>query len=157
MKLTLVNVEDGIVSAGFRKMASHVRSYHPDVAIRYVTPGRRSLKEHLFPSNAGESDAFCRAIADELTGADVVGFSSMSIHAVTVAGIISHLRRASPSTFVVWGGCHGVLEPEAAIQHADAVCTGRASPPSASSWKPTGTAVITRIRAISGSAKVRTS
>ncbi len=124
MKIALVNVEDGIVSIGFRKMAALVKSLHPDAAIRYVAPGRRSLREHLFPSNAGRGERAAEEIAWSLDGADVVGFSSMSIHSGTVQGIIAHLRRVSPRTYVVWGGCHGILDPESAIEHADAVCTG---------------------------------
>jgi radical SAM superfamily enzyme YgiQ (UPF0313 family) len=124
MKITLVNVEDSIISIGFRKMAAHVKSYHADTSSYYVTPGRRNLREHLAPRENRESDQECKEIAEGLATADLVGFSSMSIHAENVAGIISHLRRKNPKTFVVWGGCHAILDPDSAIQHADAVCTG---------------------------------
>ncbi len=124
MRITLVNVEDGILSIGFRKMAALVRSLYPATEVRYVAPGRRSIREHLFPSTPRELDEAAEEIAWGVRGADVVGFSSMSIHSATVQNVIAHLRRLSPRTYVVWGGCHGILSPESAIEHADAVCTG---------------------------------
>lgn len=124
MKLKLVNVEDGITSIGFRKMAAQIKSFHPDTTTCYVTPGRRSLREFLSPSHSNRSEQLCEEVSEGLADADLVAFSSMSIHAKTIQGVIARLREKNPNAFVLWGGCHGVLDSDSAIEHADAVCTG---------------------------------
>lgn len=124
MKIALVNVEDGIISIGFRKMASLVKTLHSDTTTCFVTPGRRSLLEHLSPREGRGSDDECAEIALGLAPYDLVAFSSMTIHAGTVSKVIANLRELNPGVFVVWGGCHGILDPDSAIRHADAICTG---------------------------------
>ncbi|MCP4903310.1 MAG: B12-binding domain-containing radical SAM protein [bacterium] len=125
MKLILVNVEDGIASSGFRRMAAHVKGYHPETSSRYVIPGRNVLYERVFPSEPwGSINRFSEDVADQLTGADIVGFSSVTMRAKAVEEIISFLRIKSPQTFIIWGGAHSMMAPDSAIEHADAVCIG---------------------------------
>ena len=123
MKLILVNVENGIDSNGFRRMASHIKSYHPETSSYYFLPGKRKLFQHFFVREH-RSTQFSEKAAEALAGADMVGFSSASMLAGVVEEIIAHLRVISPKTFIVWGGSHCIMAPDSAIEHADAVCTG---------------------------------
>ncbi|MDA8019429.1 MAG: B12-binding domain-containing radical SAM protein [Thermoanaerobaculia bacterium] len=130
MRVALVNVEDGIASNGFRRMASHVKSYHPETTSCYVIPDQNALWERAFPSGPSRSRTdFADQVAESLSGWDLVGFSSVTMRAPTVEAIIARLRAKSPETYIVWGGSHGIMAPEAAIEHADAVCTGEGERP----------------------------
>ena len=124
MKIVLLNVGEGLTSLGFRRMSSHVRSYHEATDSFYLPLDGRPL-DRLFPRRTLErSERLCEQVATELAGADVVGFSSLSNYSEIVEGIIARLREKSARTFIVWGGCHGIMAPESAILHADAVCAG---------------------------------
>jgi hypothetical protein len=48
----------------------------------------------------------------------------MTPYAAETAALIAAVRRRNPQTLIVWGGIHAIIEPEEAITHADAVCTG---------------------------------
>jgi radical SAM superfamily enzyme YgiQ (UPF0313 family) len=126
MRIHLLSVEDGLDNIGFRKVSAYTRSLYHETKIHYVTPGYlRSTSRIVFtrvPYQFGPSDF--EAIAKELDGADVVGFSCMTQYSSVVADIIASLRRVSPKTFVVWGGIHPIIDPEDAIKYADAICTG---------------------------------
>lgn len=126
MKINLVSVEDGIDNIGFRKLSAFVKQLYPETGIHYVTTGNfRSLTRVLAmggvePLGADE----ILAIAGEIAAADILGFSSMTPYAATTAAIIAAVRSLNPRAVIVWGGIHGIVEPEDAILHADAVCTG---------------------------------
>ena len=111
-------------------MASHVKSYHPETTSCYVIPDQNALWERVFPSGPSRSRAdFADKVAEALSAWDLVGFSSVTMRAPTVEAIIARLRVRSPETFIVWGGSHGIMAPESAIEHADAVCTGEGERP----------------------------
>lgn len=126
MKINLVSVEDGIDNIGFRKLSAYVKKLYPDTGIHYVTTGNlrslgRVLKmQGVDPLESGD----IRSIAANVAAADIVGFSSMTPYAAATAEIIADVRRINPQAVVVWGGIHAIVEPEDAILHADAVCTG---------------------------------
>jgi radical SAM superfamily enzyme YgiQ (UPF0313 family) len=128
MKIALVCVEDGIVSVGFRKIAAYVKSLNADTTVYYVSEGKyRSLRAMIAGRQGQGSDLRgedVRAIAAPLARADLVGFSSMTGYAGLTERLIRQVRALNPGTFVVWGGIHPIIVPEAAIQHADAICTG---------------------------------
>ena len=64
-------------------------------------------------------------IAHGLAGSDLVGLSSMTGYADLTHRVIKRLRELSPSTYIVWGGIHPIIQPEDAILgDVDAVCTG---------------------------------
>lgn len=126
MRINLVSVEDGIDNLGFRKLSAFVQRLYPETGIHYVTTGNfRSLGRVLAMGGVeplGTEDI--RAIAGEIAAADIVGFSSMTPYAAATAAIIAAVRSLNPRAVIVWGGIHGIVEPEDAILHADAVCTG---------------------------------
>ena len=72
-------------------------------------------------STAKEERLFGDIIAD--VKPDVVGFSVMSSH-VTIAKSLTKLVRENSSAFIIWGGVHPTISPEACIKEADAVCVG---------------------------------
>ena len=63
-------------------------------------------------------------VAEYMSKADIVGFSSMTQYSTTVHKIIAEIRKLNPKAYIIWGGIHAIIEPEDAIKHADAVCTG---------------------------------
>ena len=63
-------------------------------------------------------------VSQFLAEGDLVGLSSMTQYSSTVYKIIAKIRQLNPSAYIVWGGIHPIIQPEDAIKHADAVCTG---------------------------------
>ncbi len=126
MKINLVSVEDGIDNIGFRKISAFVKAHYPGTGIHYVTTGNfRSLvrvltMQGVAPLQREDIEAIAARIAD----ARVVAFSSMTPYAGVTAEIIAAVRQRNPAALIVWGGIHAIIEPEDAIRHADAVCTG---------------------------------
>lgn len=126
MKINLVSVEDGLDNIGFRKISAFVKLLYPDTGIHYVTTGNlRSLTRVLTMSgvNPLQHDDIS-AIADRIANARIVAFSSMTPYAAVTAAIIAAVRQRNPHAVIVWGGIHAIIQPEDAILHADAVCTG---------------------------------
>jgi radical SAM superfamily enzyme YgiQ (UPF0313 family) len=129
MKISLVCLEDGITSCGFRKMAAYVERIHPGTRSCYVsTSNYRSIRTAIRGSlgGTGELPPHCLdEIAEALAGSDVVGLSSMTGYAHLTRAVISRLREVAPETFIIWGGIHPIIHPEDAIQaDVDAICTG---------------------------------
>lgn len=98
MKLCLVSIESGIITVGFRKIASLVRSLFPDSDICYIVPANHmSFGSFLFggqPALFSERDM--NAIVSRLACSDIVGFSSMTSFAGLTKELISRLRTANP-------------------------------------------------------------
>lgn len=126
MKINLVSVEDGIDNIGFRKLSAYVRRLYPETGVHYVTTGNlRSLGRVLSMKGVEPlRDSDVLAIARHIAAADMIGFSSMTPYAAATADIMAEVRRINPQAIIVWGGIHAIVEPEDAILHADAVCTG---------------------------------
>ena len=129
MRVKMVCLEDGITSCGFRKMAAFVEQLNPGSEAYYVSTNRyRSFKNMVkgtFGDKGELSDDGIDEIAQGLTGADLVGFSSMTGYSDLTRRVISRLRQLDPSTYIVWGGIHPIIHPEDAIKaDVDAICTG---------------------------------
>lgn len=126
MQVKLVSIEDGINNIGFRKMAAYTKALYPDTEAFWVTTGNYRSFRHLLMMKSGTSlqPDDIEAIAERLAAADVVGVSSMTPYADVAAQVIAAVRRRNSRAFVVWGGTHAIIQPEDAILHADAVCTG---------------------------------
>src|SRR5581483_855475 len=94
----------------------------------YVTTGRyRGIKAALFGlgSGGGLDDDQIDEIAQGLTDADLVGFSSMSGYADLTHRISRRLRELRPDGYQIWGGIHPIIDPDDAITApVDAICTG---------------------------------
>lgn len=128
MRLSFVNVENGIYASGFRKMATVARELEPSTEVLYLVPANASspLMLSLRPGTlgAGFSDDEIDTIAARLSRADMVCYSSMTLFAGIVRRLIRSVRRLNPSAVQVWGGVHAIVDPQDAILEADAVCTG---------------------------------
>ncbi len=128
MKVTLVSVEDSITAIGFRKIAAVAREIRPDAEVCYVVPmGMRSFFRLLLKRDeirAGLSDEDLKRVSSRLAKAGMVCFSSMTPFAQVTKKIIKAIRAENPRAYVVWGGIHPILDPEDAIQWADAICVG---------------------------------
>jgi anaerobic magnesium-protoporphyrin IX monomethyl ester cyclase len=126
MKIKLLTIEDGLNNTGFRKIASYIKSVNADTDVYYVVTGNvRSFAYHLMTRGANTLNAEdVEKIAATVADADIVGFSAMTQYANATAEIIGAIRRRNPKAYIVWGGIHPIIEPEDAILHADAICTG---------------------------------
>jgi anaerobic magnesium-protoporphyrin IX monomethyl ester cyclase len=126
MRVNLVTIEDGLNNVGFRKISAYAHKIHPDTRSFYVVTGNSRSFSHLLFSKGGPElpDEDIEAIAAGLADGDIVGFSSMTQYAPVTAAIIAALRRRNPGVYILWGGIHPIIEPEDAIKHADAICTG---------------------------------
>ncbi len=126
LKIRLASVEDGLDNTGFRKFSAYVKSIHSNTDIIYLPTGNRlSLIRILLDKSCGDySSKDTYKIAQYLSKADLIGFSSMTPYASIVHEIIVYIRQLNPKAYIVWGGTHAIIFPEDAIKHADAVCTG---------------------------------
>src|ERR1041385_2755405 len=129
MKIHMVSLEDGITAIGFRRMAAFVEQLNPDTRIFYVGTRRYLSLSKLIFRTMGEVRSFGREqideIAEALTGADLVAFSSMTGYADLTKALASRIREINPRVYVMWGGIHPIIYPEDAIQsEVDAICTG---------------------------------
>ena len=103
MKVNLVSVEDSIITLGFRKMASFVKSIHPEMdAFLLPLVSNRSFVRLLMGKfgEAPREDEFwkeeVRRIAEPIAQADIVGFSSMTGYSDMTRSIISEVRHLNP-------------------------------------------------------------
>jgi radical SAM superfamily enzyme YgiQ (UPF0313 family) len=126
MQINLLTIEDGLNNTGFRKFCAYAKSIHPQTDFFYVMTGNSRSFSHLLLMKGGNSlpQEDIEAIADRVAAADIVGFSSMTQYAGATAQIMAAIRRRNPRAYIIWGGIHPIIEPEDAILHADAVCTG---------------------------------
>ena len=129
MRIKLVSLEDGITSCGFRKMAAFAARINEDTESCYVSTNRyRSIRNGLrgtLGSAGSLEDEDIDLAARELITADLVGFSSMTGYAELTRRLITRVKELDPSTYVVWGGIHPIIQPEDAIlADVDAICTG---------------------------------
>ena len=132
MKIKLLTLEDGLANPGFRKFAAYAKSINPDTDSYFVITGNyRSFRHLLFKANSKEpvarnalSAPDIERVADEISDADIVGLSSMTQYSEVTEQLIDAVRRKNPKAFIIWGGIHPIIQPEDAIKHADAICTG---------------------------------
>jgi radical SAM superfamily enzyme YgiQ (UPF0313 family) len=128
MKINLLCFEDGIVGVGFRKMASFIKSIHGDVHSHFLTPTKHRTFLRLVLGKIGDPGLMeaevVREVAEHLAKADILGISSMTSGSVMSKEILKEVKRINPRIFTIWGGIHPIIDPEDAIQHADAICTG---------------------------------
>jgi len=126
MRINLLSVEDGLDNIGFRKLTAYVRGLCQQTSVYYVMTGNNRALGKVLAMRGVEplQQADIELIADRIAAADLVGFSSMTPYAAETAALIAAVRRRNPAAIIVWGGIHAIIEPENAIMHADAVCTG---------------------------------
>ena len=124
--IRLACVEDGLDNTGFRKIAAYIKSIHPNTKVAYVpTANHRNLIGVLMEKGGGNlNDSDIHRVAQFMAEGDIAAFSSMTQSAATVYKIIADVRRINPLSYIIWGGIHPIIQPEDAIKHADAVCTG---------------------------------
>ncbi|MCK5214362.1 MAG: B12-binding domain-containing radical SAM protein [Candidatus Omnitrophica bacterium] len=126
MKLAFTSIDGGIITVGFRKMASFIKSIHADTEISYVVPtNHMSVASFLLGRcTSALAEADLKTIARHLAAFDIVAFSSMTPYADLTKDLLARIKILNPNTYLIWGGIHPIVEPEDAIQHADAVCVG---------------------------------
>lgn len=105
MRINLVNVEDGIIALGFRKMSSLVKSINQDTHSYYIVLSSRSLWNIIINKDTErEHDALITPVAQGISDADLICFSSMSLHSFYVHDLIKEIRRINPRAYIIWGG-----------------------------------------------------
>lgn len=126
MRVNLVSIEDGLDNVGFRKVSAYIKKIHQDTHFYCVSLGNmRSILRSLMGSGPPSLDYDgIDAVAAGVADAEIIGFSSMTQYATLTARCIAAIRRRNPKAFIIWGGIHPIVDPEDAIKHADAICTG---------------------------------
>jgi len=126
MNVSLISVEDNLISIGVRRIASWLRHNGHHVRTIYLpTVNYASIRQRMFPSFGKEySPAVIDRLAHLVSESDIVGFSSMTNYSYKVKELITRLKRRFPEKMMVWGGVHPTVFPDDAIRHADAVCVG---------------------------------
>ena len=124
--IRLACIEDGLDNTGFRKIAAFIKSIHSNTTVAYVpTANHRNIVGILMEKSGGNLNVSdIHRVAQFMAEGNIVAFSSMTQSAATVYKIIAEIRRINSGTYIVWGGIHAIIQPEDAIKHADAVCTG---------------------------------
>ena len=126
LDIRLACVEDGLDNTGFRKIAAFIKSIHPNTKVAYVpTANVRNMIGVLMEKGGGnlnKNDVY--KVAQFMAEGDIAAFSSMTQSSRTVYKIIANVKIINPQSYIVWGGIHPIIQPEDAIKHADAVCTG---------------------------------
>ena len=126
LEIRLACVEDGLDNSGFRKISAYIKSIHQNTKIAYIpTSNFRNILSQLMERNRGDlNDKDIHEVAKFMAEGDIAAFSSMTQSAFNVYKIIAEVRKLNPKSYIIWGGIHAIIEPEDAIKHADAVCTG---------------------------------
>ena len=126
MNIRLACVEDGLDNTGFRKISAYIKSIHANTKVTYVpTANHRNIVGILMEKGGGNlNDSDIHKVAQFMAEGDIAAFSSMTQSSSTVYKIIADIRRINPRSYIIWGGIHPIIQPEDAIKHADAVCTG---------------------------------
>jgi len=124
--IRLACVEDGLENIGFRKFAAYVKSIHSNTQIAYIPTGNwRGYIKLMSEKGAGVlTKEDINKVAEFMAEGNIAAFSSMTQYSKTVHEIIARIKIINPKTYIVWGGIHAIINPEDAIQHAHAVCTG---------------------------------
>ena len=128
-RVALVSVGAYITVYGLRKIAPATRKIVPETDVFFVSTGTHlhSVKNVLLTSKTDKTpltQADLEAVAGELAGYDLVGFSVMTIDSDWCKKIIVEIKKKNPRTYIVWGGMHGIVCPDDCLTVADAVCTG---------------------------------
>ena len=126
LEVRVACVEDGIDNTGFRKISSYIKSIHENTKIAYIpTSNYRNIINQLIEKIGGDlNDNDIHEVAQFMAKGDIAAFSSMTQSCSNVYKIIAEIRKLNPNSYIMWGGIHAIVEPEDAIKHADAVCTG---------------------------------
>ncbi|MEC7641015.1 MAG: cobalamin-dependent protein, partial [Nitrospinota bacterium] len=125
MKINLVCVEDSIMAFPARKMASFVKSIHANTQLYFVPYMVNRTNLRVLLGNFGDinKEGFdpndIRQMAEPLSQAEIVGFSSMTGYSDMTRALIKEIRYLNPNAFIIWGGIHPIIDPEDAIKSAD--------------------------------------
>ncbi|MBN4048263.1 B12-binding domain-containing radical SAM protein [bacterium AH-315-O15] len=112
LKMCLVSIEEDYIAVGHRRVSAIARLHYPDADVFYVSPTEIKSPDDM------------KLIARRLAEADMVCFSSVTEYSVVTKDIIAAVKLLKPSLYIIWGGVHPIIDPDDAIQHADAICTG---------------------------------
>ena len=126
LEIRMACVEDGIDNTGFRKISAYIKSIHENTKIAYIpTSNYRNIVNQLLEHTPGSlTDRDIYEVAKFMAEGDIVTFSAMTQSCFNVYKIIAEVRKINPKSFIIWGGIHAIIQPEDAIKHVDAVCTG---------------------------------
>ena len=124
IKINLVDFDDGITNVGFRRISSIVKKsfFQTSVYIYNVS----NISAHAFNiwKTTQTKIQLNKLFIEEISNADVIGFSGMSKFSDYIKTTISEIRLKNREALIVWGGVHATVFPEDAINYADAVCIG---------------------------------
>ncbi len=103
-----------------------MRSIHPETEVNFIVPtNQMSVLSFLLGRCTSDlSDDDLNKMSQHLAKADLVAFSSMTPYADLTKDLIQRIKQINPQVYFLWGGIHPIMDPDDAIQHANAICTG---------------------------------
>jgi len=113
MKVTLISLDQMIISSGVRTISSGLRErgHATEILFARAVTGR-PLSEKVL-----------EALTTRCAGSGLVGLSLMS-NAYPQAVALTQALRRRVCVPIVWGGVHPTFRPEESLAHADIVCVG---------------------------------
>jgi radical SAM superfamily enzyme YgiQ (UPF0313 family) len=131
LRVKLATFEDGISCVGIRRVSSYVKTKHPDTQLYVynVSGSTVHARNIVFDEKKPDTDHvhINSDFLDEVSDADVIGFSGMTKFLPQLRTTISEVRKRNPRAFIVWGGAHATVYPQDCLDHgADAACVGEA-------------------------------
>ena len=126
LEIRLACVEDSVSNTGFRKISAYIKSIHQNTKIAYIPTFCKGLWINKILRRIKEDfgDNNIHKVAQWIAKGDIAAICAMTQSSTNVYKIIDEVRRLNPNIYIMWGGIHAIVEPEDAIKHADAVCTG---------------------------------
>ncbi|CCK81681.1 B12-binding domain-containing radical SAM protein [Desulfobacula toluolica] len=130
MKIKMVNIENGLQGIGFRKMSSYVKSLNKDTTTYFISPTNQfSLFNRIFLNSDFNLLGDLDIIAQELSCADLLGFSFMSECRDITAQLISRIKNINKNAIIFVGGPHARIYPEDCLNFSDIICVSEGERP----------------------------
>lgn len=113
MKVTLISMDNYIISYGVRCISSYLKQHGFDVSVIFV----RDIMDRDMPPG------ILADIADICNGSDIIGISLMTSHFLHSIDLTNYLKKRF-NIPLIWGGIHPTFCPDESIKWADIVCIG---------------------------------
>lgn len=113
MKITLISMDNYIISYGVRCISSYLKQHGFDVSVIFA----RDIIDRGMPPG------ILADIADICNGSDIIGISLMTSHFLHSIDLTNYLKKRF-NIPVIWGGIHPTFCPDESIKWADIVCIG---------------------------------
>ena len=115
MKITLISIDNTIISHGMRSISSYLKSKGHSTQLVFMPTEETNFKN--YPKSV------LKDLFSLVKDSDLIGISSMAFSYQRGIQIIKYIKQyiAKP---IIWGGVHATICPEDCLKYADMVCLG---------------------------------